>query len=90
MVRYSCFLLLLSFSFFPPQTRSLKELLIWILIINAVRDSSLASPLIFVNTPFLDVVWSELKQIGLIDSIFRNFYIPPIIFGNLLYSSFST
>ncbi|KAI6157621.1 hypothetical protein BKA82DRAFT_995958 [Pisolithus tinctorius] len=28
-----------------------------------------------------DVVWPESKQIGLIDSIFRNFYIPPIIFA---------
>ncbi|KAF8516507.1 hypothetical protein JB92DRAFT_3310266 [Gautieria morchelliformis] len=28
-----------------------------------------------------DVVWSEAKQIGLIDSIFRNFYVPPIIFA---------
>ncbi|KAH9054858.1 hypothetical protein EDB87DRAFT_1644608 [Lactarius vividus] len=28
-----------------------------------------------------DVVWSEIKQIGLVDSIFRNFYIPPIIFA---------
>ncbi|KAF8263209.1 hypothetical protein EI94DRAFT_609661 [Lactarius quietus] len=28
-----------------------------------------------------DVVWSEMKQIGLIDSVFRNFYIPPIIFA---------
>ncbi|EGN97368.1 hypothetical protein SERLA73DRAFT_75064 [Serpula lacrymans var. lacrymans S7.3] len=27
-----------------------------------------------------DVVWPEAKQIGLIDSIFRNFYIPPVIF----------
>ncbi|KAM5541556.1 hypothetical protein V8D89_004746, partial [Ganoderma adspersum] len=27
-----------------------------------------------------DVVWPEKKQIGLIDSIFRNFYIPPVIF----------
>ncbi|KAH7922251.1 hypothetical protein BV22DRAFT_1037715 [Leucogyrophana mollusca] len=27
-----------------------------------------------------DVVWPESKQIGLIDSIFRNFYVPPIIF----------
>jgi len=34
-----------------------------------------------------DVVWSEIKQIGLIDSIFRNFYIPPIIFGNSSCSS---
>jgi len=28
-----------------------------------------------------DVVWSEQKQIGLIDSVFRNYYIPPIIFA---------
>ncbi|KAF9782462.1 hypothetical protein BJ322DRAFT_1212853 [Thelephora terrestris] len=27
-----------------------------------------------------DVVWPEAKQVGLIDSIFHNFYIPPIIF----------
>ena len=27
-----------------------------------------------------DVVWPESKQMGLIDSIFHNFYIPPIIF----------
>ncbi|KAG2073790.1 hypothetical protein BDR04DRAFT_1094371 [Suillus decipiens] len=27
-----------------------------------------------------DVVWSESKQVGLIDSILRNFYIPPVIF----------
>ncbi|KAG1727764.1 uncharacterized protein EDB91DRAFT_886494 [Suillus paluster] len=27
-----------------------------------------------------DVVWPEAKQIGLIDSILRNFYIPPVIF----------
>lgn len=28
-----------------------------------------------------DIVWPETKQIGLIDSIFRNFYIPPVIFA---------
>ncbi|KAF9442099.1 hypothetical protein P691DRAFT_638967, partial [Macrolepiota fuliginosa MF-IS2] len=28
-----------------------------------------------------DVVWPEAKQVGLIDSIFRNFYIPPVIFS---------
>ncbi|KAF8514206.1 hypothetical protein BU17DRAFT_52702 [Hysterangium stoloniferum] len=34
-----------------------------------------------VNPPYQrDVVWPETKQIGLIDSIFRNFYIPPVIF----------
>lgn len=29
----------------------------------------------------LDVVWAETKQIGLIDSVIRNYYIPPLIFG---------
>jgi hypothetical protein len=28
-----------------------------------------------------DVVWAESKQIGLIDSVIRNYYIPPLIFG---------
>ncbi|EIW77493.1 hypothetical protein CONPUDRAFT_61475 [Coniophora puteana RWD-64-598 SS2] len=28
-----------------------------------------------------DVVWPESKQCGLIDSILRNYYIPPVIFG---------
>ncbi|GJE94148.1 hypothetical protein PsYK624_103160 [Phanerochaete sordida] len=28
-----------------------------------------------------DVVWPTAKQIGLIDSVFRNFYIPPVIFA---------
>lgn len=27
-----------------------------------------------------DVVWPEKKQIALIDSIFRNYYVPPILF----------
>ncbi|KAF9220669.1 hypothetical protein BS17DRAFT_786932 [Gyrodon lividus] len=27
-----------------------------------------------------DVVWPESKQIGLVDSILRNFYVPPVIF----------
>ena len=29
----------------------------------------------------IDVVWPEAKQIGIIDSVFRNFYIPPVIFA---------
>ncbi|KAF8514161.1 hypothetical protein JB92DRAFT_3096266 [Gautieria morchelliformis] len=38
--------------------------------------------LIDLNPPYQrDVVWPEVKQIGLIDSIFRNFYIPPVIFA---------
>ncbi|KZT21179.1 hypothetical protein NEOLEDRAFT_1074056 [Neolentinus lepideus HHB14362 ss-1] len=33
------------------------------------------------NPPYQrDVVWPEHKQIRLIDSIFRNFYVPPIVF----------
>lgn len=27
------------------------------------------------------MVWPESKQIGLVDSIFRNFYVPPVIFA---------
>ncbi|KAK7027266.1 hypothetical protein VNI00_015355 [Paramarasmius palmivorus] len=33
-----------------------------------------------------DVVWSTQKQIQLIDSIFRNYYIPPIIFAVVVHS----
>ncbi len=32
-------------------------------------------------TMITDVVWPETKQIMIIDSIFRNFYIPPVIFA---------
>ncbi|KAH9946705.1 hypothetical protein B0H21DRAFT_857876, partial [Amylocystis lapponica] len=28
-----------------------------------------------------DIVWPESKQVGLIDSVLRNYYIPPVIFG---------
>lgn len=30
---------------------------------------------------YTDVVWPEPKQIALIDSIFRNYYVPPIVFA---------
>ncbi|KAJ3509364.1 hypothetical protein NMY22_g16323 [Coprinellus aureogranulatus] len=33
-----------------------------------------------------DVVWQDIKQIGLIDSIYRNFYVPPIIFATKTWS----
>lgn len=29
----------------------------------------------------IDVVWPEPKQSGLIDSILRHYYLPPVIFG---------
>ena len=46
------------------------------------RGNILAFRVKFSNSPrSLDVVWPEAKQIGLIDSIFRNFYIPPIVFA---------
>jgi hypothetical protein len=64
------------------QTRLLKASLTWIPTISAVCGASLLVALLL-NT-LIDVVWSEIKQIGLIDSIFRNFYIPPIIFGTAL------
>jgi len=38
--------------------------------------------LVDLNPPYQrDVVWREPQQIGLIDSVFRNFYIPPVIFA---------
>jgi hypothetical protein len=41
-----------------------------------------------VHSPFilLGIVWSETKQMNLIDSIFHNFYVPPIVFGTVLVS----
>ena len=30
---------------------------------------------------FTDVVWNESKQVALIDSILRNYYVPPIVFA---------
>ncbi|KAG6813438.1 hypothetical protein H0H92_011135 [Tricholoma furcatifolium] len=32
-----------------------------------------------------DVVWPDSKMVGLIDSIFRNFYVPPVIFSVVSY-----
>jgi hypothetical protein len=26
-------------------------------------------------------VWADSKQVGLIDSLFRNFYVPPVVFA---------
>lgn len=37
----------------------------------------------------LDIVWSDEKQTGLIDSILRNYYMPPIIFGKAYLLSLS-
>jgi len=30
---------------------------------------------------YIGVVWNDTKQMGLIDSLFRNFHVPSIIFG---------
>lgn len=49
------------------------------------RQPSLA-PVVYrisLNT-MLDVVWPDTKQVGLVDSILRNYYIPPIIFGKFI------
>ena len=53
----------------------------WIQTIKEVRLSFILSPNVPLHPRLADVVWSEQKQIGLIDSVFRNYYIPPIIFG---------
>ncbi len=30
---------------------------------------------------FEDVVWTDAKQMKLIDSMYRNFYVPPVVFA---------
>lgn len=32
----------------------------------------------------LDVVWTENKQIKLVDSLYHNYYVPPIVFAIVL------
>ena len=49
--------------------------------ISEVSQSLLSGRVAQGMTYFSDVVWPESKQIGIIDSIFRNFYIPPVIFA---------
>jgi hypothetical protein len=29
----------------------------------------------------IDIVWTDVKQSHLIDSLFNNFYVPPVIFS---------
>lgn len=38
-------------------------------------------PIVLMAVCITDVVWPDAKQISLIDSIFRNFYVPPVIFA---------
>ncbi|KIJ67418.1 hypothetical protein HYDPIDRAFT_84041 [Hydnomerulius pinastri MD-312] len=47
---------------------------------QALYDQIVASDIDLEPEYQRDVVWPESKQIGLIDSILRNFYIPPVIF----------
>lgn len=37
----------------------------------------------------IDVVWPEPKQSGLIDSILRHYYMPPVIFGTYTWIFYS-
>ena len=39
--------------------------------------------IIHMLTMFRDVVWPETKMIKLLDSIYRNFYVPPILFAQV-------
>lgn len=66
---------------FLSQTRSTALISTWNLSIREVRDLDLLSPRMRPIQGLVDVVWPETKQIGIIDSVFRNFYIPPVIFG---------
>ena len=38
---------------------------------------------VLLSNPAKDPVWSDAKQSQLIDSIFRNFYVPPILFSRV-------
>ncbi|PCH43474.1 hypothetical protein WOLCODRAFT_25940 [Wolfiporia cocos MD-104 SS10] len=57
----------------PPQARLYSTMDLHTLIHEGVID--LAPPY------QRDVVWSEAKQIKLLDSIYRNFYVPPVVFA---------
>ncbi|KAI0314934.1 hypothetical protein OF83DRAFT_1085318 [Amylostereum chailletii] len=49
--------------------------------VNSIHDQ-LVDGAIDLDPPYQrDVVWPEAKQIGLIDSLIRNYYIPPVIFA---------
>ncbi|KAL0949469.1 hypothetical protein HGRIS_009522 [Hohenbuehelia grisea] len=61
---------------FPLKTPSYK------IYTTSELHRSIHQANIDLNPPYQrDVVWSEPKQICLIDSIFRNFYIPPVVFA---------
>lgn len=64
----------------PLQSRSLAATLTWNQSIKEVREV-FSTSLNDLSHVLSDVVWPESKQVGLIDSILRNFYIPPVIFG---------
>ncbi|OBZ73327.1 hypothetical protein A0H81_07172 [Grifola frondosa] len=57
----------------PPRTTSYTARSLYDQIIDGA---------IILDPPYQrDVVWSEPKQVGLIDSLLRNYYIPPLIFA---------
>ncbi|TFK75833.1 hypothetical protein BDN72DRAFT_831277 [Pluteus cervinus] len=57
----------------PPSAKIFSTAQLHELIHDGVID---------LNPPYQrDVVWPESKQVGLIDSVFRNFYIPPVVFA---------
>ena len=51
-----------------PTTNEVKELVFSRTLTNLLRES-------------IDVVWADVKQMALIDSIYRNYHIPPILFS---------
>ncbi|OSX66594.1 hypothetical protein POSPLADRAFT_1038667 [Postia placenta MAD-698-R-SB12] len=57
----------------PPQARLYSTQELHTLIHEGVID---------LNPPYQrDVVWTEPKQMKLLDSIYRNFYVPPVVFA---------
>jgi hypothetical protein len=63
------------------QIKSLKTPSTLIQSIKGVRCPIVHHIKKFNASPYLEVVWPETKQSGLIDSLLHNYYVPPIIFG---------
>jgi len=62
------------------QTRSIAQISTLSRSIREVGIQFLPLPRPRLIIAMIAVVWPEAKQIGIIDSILRNFYIPPVIF----------
>lgn len=71
-----------SIVYLELQTKSSRTQSILTLNTNGVSgDLPLYAPLVRADCT-TEVVWPEHKMSGIIDSILRNYYVPPVIFGS--------